>query len=86
MRTFVTGGSGFVGRTLLRTLAARGDEAVALARSDHAAEEVRAAGATDVVRGDLDDIEAMAGGMVGCDVVFHSAAVVKDWGDPHEFH
>jgi nucleoside-diphosphate-sugar epimerase len=86
MRAFVTGGSGFVGRTLLRTLADRGDEAVALVRSDRAAEQVRAAGVTEVVRGDLDDIEAMASGMTGCDVVFHSAAVVKDWGDPDEFY
>jgi nucleoside-diphosphate-sugar epimerase len=86
MRAFVTGGSGFVGRALLRTLAARGDQAVALARSDRATDEVQAAGAAEVVRGDLDEVATMAGAMAGCDVVFHSAAVVKDWGDPAEFH
>ena len=37
MRAFVTGGSGFFGRNLIRTLVERGDEVVALARSDAAA-------------------------------------------------
>lgn len=86
MRAFITGGSGFVGRTLIRTLRARGDEALALARSDRAADAVKAAGATLVVAGDLDGVEVMTRGMAGCDVVFHSAAMVMDWGDPGEFH
>ena len=50
---FVTGGSGFVGRALISYLVARGNEVRALARSGKAAETVRAAGATQVVEGDL---------------------------------
>lgn len=84
MRCFVTGGSGFVGRTLIRALVARGDEVVALARSDAAAEAVRAAGATPA-RGDLDDRAAMERGMTGFQVVFHAAAKVEDWGPRAEF-
>lgn len=86
MRTFVTGGSGFVGSNLIRALVRRGDAVVALARSERAEQAVRDAGAETVVRGDLDAAEAMIAGMQGCDVVFHAAAVVGDWGDRDEFH
>ncbi len=83
-RAFVTGGSGFVGRALIRALVDRGDEVVALARSDGAAAAVRAAGA-EAARGDLDGREAMAEAMRGCDVVFHAAAKVEDWGSREDF-
>jgi nucleoside-diphosphate-sugar epimerase len=85
MRAFVTGGSGFLGRALIAALRRQGHQARGLARSDAAAESVRVAGA-EVVRGDLDNQEAMRAGMSGCDVVFHAAALAKDWGDPAEFH
>lgn len=84
MRAFVTGGSGFVGRNLLALLAREGHAARALARSAAAAKTVQQAGA-EVVLGDLDNEEALRRGMAGCDVVFHSAAKVEDWGDPADF-
>jgi nucleoside-diphosphate-sugar epimerase len=56
----------------------------ALARSDAAEAAVRERGATPV-RGDLGDAAALEGGSVGCDVCFHAAAKVEDWGDPAEF-
>lgn len=84
MRTFVTGGSGFVGRTLIRVLREKGHEVRALARSDQAMEAVRAAGA-EPVRGDLGQVEAMREGMSGCDWVFHSAALAKAWGKRADF-
>jgi nucleoside-diphosphate-sugar epimerase len=84
MRVFVTGGSGFVGRRLIATLKARGDEVRALVRSDKAAETVRAVGA-EPVSGDLDDAEALRRGMEGCEAVVHTAAMVKAWGSREEF-
>jgi nucleoside-diphosphate-sugar epimerase len=79
-RAFVTGGSGFLGRHLLAALTAeRGIAVAALARSEAAAAAVRAAGA-EPVRGDLDDAEALARGMAGCDTVIHAAAFVKQHG------
>lgn len=84
-RAFVTGGSGFVGKRLIAELAdARGVEARALARSEASAIAVRGAGA-EPVRGDLDDVRAMAEGMKECDVVFHAAAHVKAYGRLAEF-
>jgi nucleoside-diphosphate-sugar epimerase len=81
---FVTGGSGFVGRNLIGALRARGDTVRALARSDAAAEAVRASGA-EPVRGDLDDEAALRAGLQGCDVVYHAAAHVKEWGSYADF-
>lgn len=78
-RVFVTGGSGFVGRHLVRALVARGDEVRALARSEAAAAAVRAEGA-HAVRGDLLDPAALADGVAGCERVFHCAATVDEWG------
>lgn len=85
MLAFVTGGSGFVGRNLIAALVARGDRVRALVRSATAAGAVKAAGA-EPVAGDLDDAAAMRRGMAGCDVVFHAAAKVEDWGDEAQFH
>ncbi|MEO7092733.1 MAG: NAD-dependent epimerase/dehydratase family protein [Polyangiales bacterium] len=83
-RIFVTGGSGFVGRNLIAALRARGDEVVALVRSDAAAATVKVAGGNPV-HGELDDVAAMAAAMAGCSVVFHCAAKIDEWGDPREF-
>ncbi len=83
-RAFVTGGSGFVGRALIASLRARRIEVRALARSDAAAQTVSGLGA-EPVRGDLTDEAALRAGMAGCDVVFHAAAKVDDWGPRAEF-
>jgi nucleoside-diphosphate-sugar epimerase len=56
----------------------------ALARSDAAAQTVRARGA-EPVAGDLDDAKAMQAGAERCEVCFHAAAKVEDWGDPADF-
>jgi nucleoside-diphosphate-sugar epimerase len=81
---FVTGGSGFIGGALLRRLRADGWSVRALARSDAAAQKVAGAGA-EPVRGDLDDVDAMATGAEGCDVAFHAAATLGDWGRREDF-
>lgn len=84
-RAFVTGGSGFVGRNLIATLRSRGVEVHALARSRVAMRAVQAVGAIPIP-GDLDDTVALRSGMEGCDVVFHAAAKVDDWGRYADFY
>jgi nucleoside-diphosphate-sugar epimerase len=84
MHAFVTGGSGFVGRELIRELCDQRHRVRALARSDSAASTVQALGA-DAVRGDLDDEAALTAGMQGCQVVYHCAAKVGVWGSREEF-
>jgi nucleoside-diphosphate-sugar epimerase len=84
MRVFVTGGSGFVGKRLLRDLVARRDEVIALARSATAKQEVIAAGAFPA-DGDLDDAAALVRSMKGAEVVYHCAALAKEWGALADF-
>jgi dihydroflavonol-4-reductase len=71
---FVTGGSGLIGGALIARLRARGDDVVALARSDAAADKLRAAGAR-VVRGDVLDEASLVDGMRGCELVYHVAGI-----------
>jgi dihydroflavonol-4-reductase len=73
-RIFLTGGSGLIGGALAARLAERGDEVVAMARSD-AAERTLAAGGARVVRGDVLDEDAMAAGMAGCALAYHVAGI-----------
>jgi nucleoside-diphosphate-sugar epimerase len=80
----VTGGSGFVGGALIPRLRSEGFEVRALARSEQAADRVRAAGA-EAVMGDLGDVDAMTAGAAGCELAFHSASAVSYWGGWDEF-
>src|ERR687896_667741 len=81
---FVTGGSGFIGGALIERLRREGWGVRALARSVGAAAKVRERGA-EPVAGELGDMRALEAESVGCDVCFHAAAKVEDWGDPAEF-
>jgi nucleoside-diphosphate-sugar epimerase len=56
----------------------------ALARSERAAARVRELGA-EPVTGDLDDRDSLRAGAEGCEIAFHAAAKVEDWGDPADF-
>ena len=81
---FVTGGSGFIGRNLLRRLHGEGHSVRALARSDSAAEAVAEQGA-EPVRGALDDEAAIRAGAEGCEYAIHAAATLGDWGRTEDF-
>lgn len=69
---FITGGSGYVGRNLIRHFISHGHRVVALARSDKAAATITGLGA-EVRRGDLFDTD-LADAMAGCDWLIHAAA------------
>jgi nucleoside-diphosphate-sugar epimerase len=84
MRTFVTGGSGFVGGKLIESLVGGGDHVRALARSDAAVATVAARGA-EPVRGDVGDRVALDAGAAGCELAYHCAAKVDDAGPWPEF-
>jgi nucleoside-diphosphate-sugar epimerase len=81
---FVTGGSGFLGRALLRELVGRGCRVRALARSEIARETVRRLGAQPIAGG-LHALEALKRGCHGVEVVFHCAALAAPWGTREEF-
>ncbi|HEU5474425.1 MAG TPA: NAD-dependent epimerase/dehydratase family protein [Actinophytocola sp.] len=81
---FVTGGSGFVGGALVRRLVGDGHTVRALARGDASAARVAELGA-EPVRGDLSDVDSLAAGCAGADVVFHAAAWTTPGGSWAEF-
>jgi dihydroflavonol-4-reductase len=73
-RVFITGGTGLIGTALLTELLDRGNEVVALARSQAAATKLEARGVR-VVRGEAHDEGVLARGMEGCGCAFHVAGV-----------
>src|SRR4051794_22440380 len=81
---FVTGGSGFIGGRLIRALRDDGIEVRALARSERSAERVSELGA-EPVRGDLSDRDSITAGAERCELAFHAAAKVEEWGPWEEF-
>lgn len=82
MRVFVTGASGWIGSAVVDELLGAGHEVVGLARSDGSAAGIEAKGAR-VLRGDLDDLDALRRGAVDADAVAHLANK-HDWGNPAE--
>lgn len=71
-KIFITGGSGYIGRNLIRHFIAKGIPVVALARSTRSETIVTGLGATPF-SGDLFSAD-LARGMEGCDVLIHAAA------------
>jgi nucleoside-diphosphate-sugar epimerase len=76
VKVFVTGGTGFIGGTVVRQLRSRGDEVVCLVRTPEKAGAVVALGA-QALSGDLGDAEVMRAAMEGCDGVVHAAAMYE---------
>ncbi len=71
MQTLVTGGGGFLGRSIVEQLLARGDRVRSYGRGDYP--ELVGLGA-EVLRGDLNDPARLEQACAGVDCVFHVAA------------
>jgi nucleoside-diphosphate-sugar epimerase len=82
MKAFVTGGTGFIGKHVVRKLVERKYDVYALVRSGDGAAEMAKLGAAPV-HGSITDMASMREGMRGSDVVFHIAGWYKvgspDW-------
>ena len=76
MKALVTGANGFIGEHLVRTLLEHGDEVRAMVRREPAGEPLRRLGA-EVVLGDVTRSESLPAAVLGVDVVFHLAGLVK---------
>jgi nucleoside-diphosphate-sugar epimerase len=76
MKVFLTGGTGFIGGQVARQLTDAGHEVVALVRSPHKADRLRAMGAR-LIEGDLSSADAISSAAAGCDAAIHGAAIYK---------
>jgi len=83
MKVLVTGGGGFLGRAVIRSLAREGHEPVNLSRKDYP--DLREMGVR-TVRGDICDPKTVKKALEGAHAVIHTAAKVGFWGDYSEFH
>jgi nucleoside-diphosphate-sugar epimerase len=80
----VTGATGFIGRHLVRRLLSEGAHVRALVLPGEPTPTEWEA-AVEIVRGDIRDPEAAKAAAPGCQLVFHLAAVVGDWGPEELF-
>lgn len=71
-RIVVTGGAGFIGRSVVRQLAARGDTVVALVR-DPGKGAFLASPNVELIASDLGDVAALTELLRGADAVVHGA-------------
>ncbi len=83
MRALVTGGGGFLGGAIVRQLLERGDQVRTFSRGDYA--DLEALG-VEHHRGDIADAPAVERAVVGCDVVFHTAAKPPPWGPYADYY
>lgn len=83
-RIFITGGTGFIGQKLARSLADEGNEVIALVRSKNKAKDLEHDRIYHV-QGDLFSNEALEEGMEGCDEVYHLAAFASVWAKDNTF-
>jgi NADH dehydrogenase len=76
-RVFVTGGTGFVGREVVRALQAEGFAVRCLVRrgSEHA---LHGLGAIERVEGDVMASASLDEGMAGCDAVVHLVGIIRE--------
>ncbi len=75
MRVFIAGAAGDLGRALIRTFRASGDDVVGLVRSAEGAATVRALGGAAVL-GDLFDADALVRHAQGAEAVIHAVTAI----------
>ena len=78
MKTFITGGTGFIGTHLVRRLVQTEHEIVCLVRETSDVSTLEEVGAT-LVRGDVIDKDSVLEGMRGCDWVANLANIYSFW-------
>ncbi len=79
MKALVTGGTGFVGGSIVRHLRQRGHAVRVLARSQSKVAHLEKMG-VEISRGDILERGSISRALDGCDILFHAAAIYEFWG------
>ncbi len=82
---FVTGGTGFLGRTLVPELLACGHRVKMLVRPTSNLAPFAGLSGLQIATGDITDPASVERAMQGCDVVIHAAALFRFWGRVEAF-
>jgi 2-alkyl-3-oxoalkanoate reductase len=85
-KVLITGATGFVGQHLSKACLDKGWEVCALALPGDAAVGSLQSMKIIVHEGDIRDYSSVRRAMEGCDIVFHAAAFVSDWGPKEVFY
>ena len=78
MKIFITGATGFIGKTLVKKLAGSGHAVRCLVRPTSRVDALRQVG-FHLVTGNVNDAESLRLGMAGCDWVIHLANLYTMW-------
>ena len=78
MRVFVTGGTGFVGREVVRQLTAAGHQVRALVRSGS---EEKLPVEVETQIGDVADLDSFGKALAGCDAAIHLVGIIREYPD-----
>lgn len=84
MRALVTGGTGFIGSHLVDELLRHGNEVRVLRRPTGSMRYLQGKNVTEVI-GDLSDTSSLLEATKDREVVYHVAALPRDWGTRKEF-
>jgi nucleoside-diphosphate-sugar epimerase len=76
MKLFVTGSTGLLGNSLVRSLEAAGYVVVGLVRSEEKGRRLIGDVRAILIKGDMRNVQALAPALEGCDAVFHAATMI----------
>ncbi|MGB3975137.1 MAG: NAD-dependent epimerase/dehydratase family protein [bacterium] len=83
MRVLVTGGGGFLGSAICKSLAARKDQVISYSRGRHSHLQ---SFQVQHIQGDITDRRSLKKAAEGCDAVIHTAAKAGVWGSYQSFY
>lgn len=85
MNVFVTGANGFIGSNLVKGLTDSGYSVKSLVLPGTSIENIKTT-STDIIYGDILNVNEFEEHLKGIDVIFHLAARVSDWGRWKDFY
>lgn len=86
MESIVTGASGYIGRNLVRKMSEMGLKTKAFVRKTSNIGELAGLKNVEICFGDITDFSSLEPAVRDCQVVFHTAALIGEWGNYPKFY